>query len=172
MRLHVMRHGPAEDHAATGRDADRILSAEGRARVRRVGEELSRSRAGAPPPRVLASPLARARQTAEIMAALLGADWETADELALDAGLPLSLVAEVAGAREPRADALLIGHAPNVEHLVHALVTGIGHRPPPAIAGGFCTAMVVTLAPLEPLEPLAGAGRWQVLDVLDPRRFQ
>lgn len=162
-----MRHGPAEDRAASGRDADRVLSEEGRARVRRVAEELRRERGGAPPPRVLASPLVRARATAEILAEVLGAggaalEVEIRDELALDADLPLGLAAQLG---TTGADTVLVGHAPNVDHLVRSLLAPTGQRPPPAVASGFCTAMIVAL------EPLGGAAGWQVRGLIDPRQL-
>ena len=61
-----MRHGPAEDVAASGRDFDRALTGAGRARVVRVAEVLKRE--GEIPSTVWTSPLARARATAEIVA--------------------------------------------------------------------------------------------------------
>ena len=42
MKLYVMRHGPAEDHADSGRDADRALTAAGRERVVAVAAEARR----------------------------------------------------------------------------------------------------------------------------------
>jgi len=177
MLLHVMRHGPAEDRAPSGRDADRPLSAEGRERVRHVAEEL-RQRLGGALPRVLASPLLRAQQTAAIVVEVLGAEGargadepmageseleaELCEDLALDAELPLRLVADL---RAVGADVLLVGHAPNVDHLVRSLLQVTGQRPPPSVASGFCTALVVTL------ESLGDAQRWQVRDVVDPRQL-
>jgi phosphohistidine phosphatase len=68
MKLYIMRHGPAEDLAASGLDADRSLTADGRARVRSVAKALvQRDEA---PVSILSSPLARALQTAEIVAAV------------------------------------------------------------------------------------------------------
>ncbi|WP_437731143.1 phosphohistidine phosphatase SixA [Sorangium sp. So ce1335] len=164
MRLYVMRHGPAEDRAPSGRDADRRLTAEGRARVERVAVELRRVRGGAPLARVLASPLARARETAEIAAPICGApEVEIEGELALDAGLPLALVAALA--REG-ADALLVGHQPNVEHLVRTLVEPSGRGAPSLRLSSFTTALIVALEP-EPTPP--PQGRWRVERILDPR---
>jgi len=40
MKLYVMRHGPAEDFSASGRDADRALTPSGRDRVRDVAKAL------------------------------------------------------------------------------------------------------------------------------------
>ena len=66
MKLYVMRHGPAEDDAPTGRDADRALTAAGRERVAAVAKALSE--ANESPFAILSSPLVRAMQTAEIVA--------------------------------------------------------------------------------------------------------
>ena len=176
MLLYVMRHGPAEDRAATGLDVDRALTEEGRARVRRVAEELRELRGGAPIARVLASPLLRARETAEIAAELglieagaAGAEVELHEDLTLDADPPVALVA-ARGAGG--ADALLIGHQPSMEALVRELApepaSSLASSP---LAAGFCTGMVVAL------EPTPGEGtppaplRWQVRLVIDPRRL-
>jgi phosphohistidine phosphatase len=67
MKLYVMRHGPAEDEAQTGRDADRALTASGRDRVRSIARTLFE--ADEMPAHILSSPLVRALQTAEIVAA-------------------------------------------------------------------------------------------------------
>jgi phosphohistidine phosphatase len=65
MRVTLIRHGEAGDDAR--RDEDRALTRKGRADVRRVGRALSRhgARFGA----IVTSPLVRAVQTAEIIAA-------------------------------------------------------------------------------------------------------
>jgi phosphohistidine phosphatase len=168
MLLHVMRHGSAEDRASSGRDGDRALTEEGRDRVAQVAAELRRQRedlllllTGSASAalwlrglRVLASPVRRARETAEIAAAVLGSEVELSEELDLDAGPPLSLAAELASLGE---DALLVGHQPNVEHLVRSIASHV------TLPGGFCTAMVVTLK--------ASAGGFQVRAVIDPRRL-
>src|SRR5512141_565765 len=124
MWLHVMRHGPAEDRSVTGRDFDRTLTREGRAVVERAARALQGARPSRPC-RVLSSPLRRARETADLVRAALDpaeARWapvEIHDDLAADAGVPLSLVETVAS---DGADALLVGHQPIVEELVRLLV--------------------------------------------------
>ena len=51
MRLYVMRHGPAEDRAPTGRDFDRALTRAGREVVAPGGPRRSEgARRGAAPP--------------------------------------------------------------------------------------------------------------------------
>src|SRR5262249_34976365 len=64
MELYLLRHGLAEASAATGRDADRALSAAGIARLEAVLKLARRS--GLRPSLILSSPFARAVQTAEI----------------------------------------------------------------------------------------------------------
>ncbi|WP_437314278.1 phosphohistidine phosphatase SixA [Sorangium sp. So ce385] len=166
MHLYVMRHGPAEDRAASGRDADRRLTPEGRDRVERVAIELHRIRGGAPLSRVLSSPLARARETAEIAAPRCGApEVEVRDELSVDADLPLALVAALA---RGGADALLVGHQPNVEHLVRTLVDASGRGAPGLVLRGFTTALIVALEP----DPAPRAqDRWRATRILDPREL-
>ena len=66
----MLRHGIAEDRSATGRDADRRLTDDGRAKLRRVLERAHQ--AGVRPSLILSSPLRRALETAEIAAHELG----------------------------------------------------------------------------------------------------
>jgi phosphohistidine phosphatase len=75
MRLYILRHGIAEANARSGRDADRVLTDEGREKVRRV---VRRAREGGMwPTLILASPFARALETAQIAAKAL----EHSDEI-------------------------------------------------------------------------------------------
>jgi phosphohistidine phosphatase len=68
MELYLLRHGIAEDHAAT--DADRQLTEEGRTKVRRVMKRAAS--AGVSPSLIISSPYKRAVETAEIAASELG----------------------------------------------------------------------------------------------------
>ena len=159
MLLYVMRHGPAEDRAPTGRDFDRVLTAAGREVVARSARALHagrRSLGGRL--RLLSSPLRRARETAEIVASILVPPLavELHDDLAADAGLPRDLVADVAAAG---ADALLVGHQPIVEQLVGELL----HPAHPSLPGGFPTALIVALERVVP-------DRWRRAAVFDPYR--
>src|SRR6476620_7663922 len=70
MQIYLLRHGVAEDRSATGRDADRRLTDEGRAKLRRVLERAHQ--AGVRPSLILSSPYRRALETAEIAARELG----------------------------------------------------------------------------------------------------
>jgi phosphohistidine phosphatase len=173
MKLYVMRHGPAEDHSHTGRDADRALTTSGRDRVRSVARALLDE--GEAPFHVVSSPLARALQTAEIVAAVTSLDKrareddkakkskatgavEVRREMA-PGGDELSLVAELTKAGHKRV--MIVGHEPDLSMLVSRLV---GRTPPQ----GMLKAMVVGLK-LTPTEPgVEGIGitarSWFILD--------
>ncbi|MBX3186416.1 MAG: phosphohistidine phosphatase SixA [Labilithrix sp.] len=133
MKLYVMRHGPAEDDSPTGRDADRALTASGRDRVRSVAKALEKE--GEAPAVVISSPLVRALQTAEIVAAQTGIaePVEIRREIA-PGGDVLSLLVELVGAGRKRV--MIVGHEPDLSMLVARL---IGRTPPE----GMLKAMVV-----------------------------
>ena len=158
MRLYVMRHGPAEDRAPSGRDFDRMLTRAGREVVERAAQALEQARSGAPL-RILASPFRRARETAEVVAARLASGApELRDEIGADAeGIFFPLVDELHAAG---ADALVVGHQPVVEELVRALVRS-SDRSRPSIPNGFRTA---TIAVLE----RAAQDPWSLIAVIDP----
>ena len=92
-----MRHGPAEDQAATGRDFDRKLTSSGRARTEVAAHELGRWER---PKRVISSPLVRTIETAEVVMAALGLTFEleTREELA-PGGDAIGLLGELADTR-------------------------------------------------------------------------
>jgi phosphohistidine phosphatase len=134
MRLYIMRHGPAEDSAPSGRDYDRPLSEAGRARTTAVARELERL--GERPQRIFSSPLVRARQTADIVARVLGCAIEIRDELAPSEAAP-DILREVNGPSLERI--LLVGHAPDVSILTAELIGRRGQPP------GFEPAMIVAI---------------------------
>ncbi len=89
MQIYLLRHGDAEDSSRIP-DNERSLTPEGR---RKLGAVLLRARdAGAAPGLVLASPLRRAQETAELAAQILGAHTQV---LGTDALLPDAAPAEV-----------------------------------------------------------------------------
>jgi phosphohistidine phosphatase len=186
MLLYVMRHGPAEDRAATGRDADRALTREGREVVRRAARELVKARGTlgstrAWALRILSSPARRACETAETIAGELSAhasaprsgptpgdaglchrtpgplDIEVHDDLSVDAPLPLHLIAALG---EAGVDTLLVSHQPAVEELARTLA----HPERVPLASGFRTATIVAL------EHVGGAASWRFAWVVDPHR--
>lgn len=132
VKLYVMRHGPAEDSAPTGRDEDRALTPAGRARTRAVAHALSA--ANEAPLTIVASPLVRALQTAEIVAAVTHLE-ERVREAKEPGGAPgaveirremapggdkVDLIRELVQSGRKRA--MLIGHEPDLSMLVARLV--------------------------------------------------
>src|SRR5271163_4017677 len=110
MELYLLRHGIAEDHAPTGRDADRALTEEGRSKLHRVLKRAAS--AGVSPSLIISSPYKRALETAEIAASELKYKGEIlrAGNLTPDSSPP-SVWSEI---REHRNEEsiLLAGHEP------------------------------------------------------------
>lgn len=120
MKLYVVRHGPAEDTATSGKDFDRALTPSGRERVRDVAKALGR--AGEAPKVILSSPLVRALQTAEVIAAELGiALVETTRDLA-PGGDAVALLRSLVAQKRKRA--MVVGHQPDLTILVEEMTGG------------------------------------------------
>ena len=139
VRLYIMRHGPAEDRAASGRDFDRALTASGRDRVKDVARALLDG--DEEPYVILSSPLVRALQTAEIVAASTklgdrGGLVEVRSALE-PGGDTRALVKECLGGAAKRV--MLVGHEPDLSDLAELLA---GRRFP----AGLQKAMVVGVA--------------------------
>ena len=110
MEIYLLRHGIAEDRAASGRDADRRLTPEGRSKLVRVLERASV--AGVQPSLILTSPYRRALETAEIAAHELGYQGKPirSDSLTPDS-TPERVWDEIRAHRDEPA-ILLTGHEP------------------------------------------------------------
>lgn len=113
-----MRHGPAEDYAASGRDFDRALTGSGKDRVRAVAQRLVEMDEA--PKLIVASPLVRAQQTADIVAKeiRLGA-IETERDLA-PGGDGVTFVRSAATLGRKRL--MVVGHEPDLSDLVTQLL--------------------------------------------------
>lgn len=123
MNLYLVRHGAAADVAIT--DADRALTDLGQQEAHIAGKALARM--PAPPRVVLASPLLRARQTAEIIAGELAATEPVAvlDELAN--GHSTATLLRALKPWSQAAALVLVGHMPGVaDHL--GMLIGAGHH--------------------------------------------
>jgi phosphohistidine phosphatase len=141
MTFYVVRHGRAES-SAPGGDAERRLTAEGRDGF------LAHARALAPAlriARIVTSPLARARETAALLAAAVGA--AVVEDPALAAGASSGAEVLRLGARLGEGTAL-VGHNPE---LAEALALAAGREvevQPGAVAaveadgGGFRLAWI------------------------------
>jgi len=119
--LYLIRHGLAEDRGdAWPDDAKRPLTEDGMARMRKAARGLARL--GVTIDIVLTSPLVRARQTAEIVAAGLDPRPSLAhtDALAPEGGFAGVLAELVKHARKTRI--ALVGHEPNIGELAARLI--------------------------------------------------
>jgi phosphohistidine phosphatase len=115
-RLWLLRHAKASPAEAALSDFDRLLTERGERDARSLAERLAR--APRVPTRIVASPAARTRRTAEIAAEALG---HPAAGVLLDDGLYLGSTAAIlaAIARHDDVDSLLIvGHNPGLSELV------------------------------------------------------
>ncbi len=116
MQIYLLRHGIAEDKRPSGSDAERELTAEGKEKLRRV---LNRARgAGAAPSLILASPLVRAVQTAEIAGDALGYQGRIVRTEALLPEAPPQALWDEMRARRDEAAILAAGHEPHMSAAV------------------------------------------------------
>jgi phosphohistidine phosphatase len=122
VRLYVVRHGIAEVTSATGLDKDRRLTPEGRAKMRRAARGLRRL--GVDVDVLLTSPLPRARETAEVLAAELPGVPVPEPLPALASGNgPVEVLRQLRSRAE--VDGLMIvGHEPTLSGLIALLLTG------------------------------------------------
>ena len=160
VELYFLRHAHAGDPEAWQGDDDlRPLTHRGERQAERVGRLLAE--VGFRPDLVVTSPLARARQTADIVAGLLGATVRVDERLAGDLGFREleSLLADLDDPERP----MLVGHDPAFSDVVTALCDA-----------GDLLLRKGALARVDadrPLGPGAGALRWLVPpDLLDPKR--
>jgi phosphohistidine phosphatase len=160
MQVLLVRHGVAEEPGARP-DEDRELTREGRRRMRRAARGLAAILSERPS--VLAtSPLRRARQTAEILAAELGKP-ETA---VLEQLAPLADPRDIAdwlGRRSHDELVLLTGHEPHLGRLLTWLACGRDGSRFKLRKGG--AALVEISGP-------AGSGSGQVLWLLEPSHLR
>lgn len=124
MRVHLVQHGEAKPEAE---DPERSLTARGAAEVAWVAREAI-AVLGVVPSRVVHSGRTRARQTAELWAALAACPLEQAEGLG-----PTDDPGVWAGRLAPAATALdgvmLVGHLPHLGRLAGLLVAGDADRP-------------------------------------------
>jgi phosphohistidine phosphatase len=146
MRVYFLRHGKAEDRLAwTGRDAERPLTVEGR---EALGREAKRLRAlDLALDVVVTSPLARARETAEIVAAELGLGGRLVEDERLAPGFDVVRLEQVLSEYGPAGAVMVVGHEPDFSATVAEL-----------IGGGDIVMKKGGLARVDVTAPVAGGG--------------
>ena len=120
--LYLVRHAIAEEHAPSGRDADRRLTSEGVAKMQRVA--LGLQRLGDAPDAIWTSPYRRTRETADLLCAALAPQLAPMPYAALAAGTGVEAI--VAGLRPPSevSSLMLVGHEPDMGELAAYLSCG------------------------------------------------
>lgn len=116
MLVHLLRHAEAVAESFQLSDESRYLSDRGREEARSIGAALVRL--GIEPTAIVSSPLVRAVQTAELVAAA----WTTPRTVTIEEALApgRSMRRFVAGLSEHHG-ALLVGHEPSISGLAAAL---------------------------------------------------
>jgi phosphohistidine phosphatase len=117
MKLYLLRHASAVDIAAT--DAARELSARGEVEAFKVGKALHKL--GAQITHIFASPLTRARQTADIVARNLPFTGPITVLDELTSGTPTQMLLAGVFAKVTAGEVLLIGHMPSLAGHVREL---------------------------------------------------
>lgn len=110
MQVYLLRHGIAEDAKYEANDADRLLTPEGKRKLRQVLK--SAAEAGLHPELIITSPLKRAVQTAEIAKDVLAYKQEVSRSKVLTPGShPENVWHEIRQHRD-LGSLLLVGHNP------------------------------------------------------------
>ncbi|HUE40236.1 MAG TPA: phosphohistidine phosphatase SixA [Candidatus Binatia bacterium] len=153
MDLYLIRHAIAEESAPSGHDADRALTADGKAKMRRCADGLRVIEVRLD--LILTSPYRRAAETAEIVAAALGGvETHALAELAAGCDVP-ALLAALRPYRHLDCVAL-VGHQPDLGHVASQVMSGSPSTTPlPFKKGG-----VACLEIPAPRGPLRGELEW------------
>jgi len=124
MNIFILRHGIAGSHVAgSAADAERPLTDEGRAELRRVAAAMEQLKLSFEV--ILSSPYKRAHQTAELVAKARGEEKKLRlSEHLTPAGSARELIDSINDI-EPRPDSiLLVGHEPHLSELISFLISG------------------------------------------------
>ena len=123
MKLYFLRHGIAMERPEwKGDDAERPLTKEGREKMARSAAVLARLDLELDA--ILTSPLARARQTAELVAEALHAKDQLMQESRLGLGFDREQLAEILREQAGCENLMLVGHEPDFSQTISALIGG------------------------------------------------
>jgi phosphohistidine phosphatase len=144
MELYILRHGIAEDRNAEAPhdDSQRRLTAEGKTKMRRAAEGMKALELEFD--LILASPYLRTRETAEIVAEVLGLEGrlELSRTLASEGGNPKELIAELTGKHGQYDQVLVVGHEPYLSRLIARLISGEDRNLATMKKGALCKLSV------------------------------
>jgi phosphohistidine phosphatase len=138
MILYVLRHALAED-AAAGGDEARHLTEVGRIRARKAA--LGMRELGIELDSILTSPLARALETAEVVASIYanGLTPNVLTELAT--GIAPDVAVAALAPHGHNDSLMIVGHEPQLSALISILLTGQADTMHPRLRKGGCVAL-------------------------------
>jgi phosphohistidine phosphatase len=149
MNLYLLRHGIAvpRNDPGTESDSDRPLTPQGMKRMRKATRGLRRLRV--PFDAVLTSPLARARQTAQIVADGLDLTDRLEELAALAPGASVQDLFSNLKPYKDRDHILLVGHEPFLSTIMSTLLTHDEKRSVPVVfkKGGLCRIEIDSVPP-------------------------
>jgi phosphohistidine phosphatase len=146
MQLYFVRHGKAvASEEWTGAEHDRPLTADGRDEMRQAARGLRRL--GIAPEAIYTSPLARAKETAELIAATL--DVPLSEQAELEPGARLEDVASLVAARPDASALLFAGHEPDFSEMIGQLIGVLGTAHVEMKKGACCRVDASGTPPLE-----------------------
>ncbi len=123
MKCYLLRHGIAVDQEAwSGSDFDRPLTSDGCTRMEREAkaiDDLSLELDS-----IVTSPLLRAKQTAEIVAARLGLCDKLAEDQRLDDGFSLERLGAILADHPDSEAIMLVGHEPSMSATIGRAIGG------------------------------------------------
>jgi len=145
MDLYILRHGIAaeKDPRRYPDDRDRPLTAEGQKKTLSIARRIKNL--GMTFDVILSSPLARARQTAEITVSVLGCKSKLRfSEYLAPEGSKRALV-QLLRRQKQRKRLLLVGHEPYLSELISTLLIGKTGMPLELKKGGLCKLGIQSL---------------------------
>jgi phosphohistidine phosphatase len=146
MNLYILRHGIAVERGTPGfdSDADRPLTAKGKRLVRQIAEAMREMELSFD--LIFSSPFPRARQTAEIVAAVFKRQKKLACSNELTpGGNAKSLVGHLNKIKPPPENILLVGHEPYLSRFIGLLSAGNADMEIDLKKGGLCKLEVESL---------------------------
>lgn len=136
MKLLVIRHAEAVERGPGIAEEDRWLTPRGRESFCASGRIIARR--GKPPELIASSPLVRAVQTAEILAACLGYGGELVISRELAPGFDRNGLARLLAVRPEARNLVVVGHEPDLGLVLAAL---LGREEPVPLRKGMAVAL-------------------------------
>lgn len=156
MNLYVVRHAEAEEQAESGSDDSRRLTVRGRERTREAAAGMRAL--GLRFTAILTSPLTRAAETADIIAAAYANDPPPRVLPALSGTVAPADAIAALGAFSRHEHLLIVGHEPQLSGLVSLLLSGSADAVHVRMKKGACVAIELP----DRFERGAGELRWMM----------